>query len=499
MPVFNNIQSIRRLTNSSLTSIIDVTNLNFKSLSEGLLEFLNKIEYNETLNSFKVSKGTFDYIDTTDLFRMTLDGIPTFSIDSLGRAEGQELLVKVAETKRLRLTDFNDWPQQGVPGEIIYTGIQNQRPEFGEDFIGFLQGRGWVSLTDGLGAGFITLSELTGSPPIPPCPPLNKGNLWIGSPGYETAYIPTSQTLYYTDENCEIFDLITDPIWEKQGNSAKFKLSDKVIIGDLTNLGKIQFIDGNQTPGYVLTSDANGNASWQPSSGGGGGGACSYVTTLNFIANTPATITHNLNTTNILVQLIDTVNNQLIFGSVNNYQLNTVEIELTQSLSNIKVVIVAVGCSGGGGGGSTCKGNKKIIEVGETLTICEDYQYMIYGNFRVEGILNNSGQLVIINGVLDLQPSGQINNIGTGVITIVNFATGDNIQVVVKNISGTFGNPILVNHGLGTKDFTYNLRDGNSVIQDNQFTLSTIDNDNFTITMTSSNLVSGVVTIHAKI
>ena len=86
-------------------------------------------------------KGKFTLLEITDTISMTLDGIPTLTIDSLGKLTGQELLVKVAETKRQRLTDFPDWPDIGVPGEIIYTGIQNQRPEFGEDFIGYLDGK----------------------------------------------------------------------------------------------------------------------------------------------------------------------------------------------------------------------------------------------------------------------------------------------------------------------------------------------------------------------
>ena len=155
MPIYKNVSSIRKLTNSSLTSIIDVTNLNFTSLSSGVIEFLNKINYNETNNSIGIFSLDSDRVNITDLLSLKLDGVTTFSIDSLGRAEGQELLVKVAETKRLRLTDFNDWPEIGVPGEIIYTGIQNQRPEFGEDFIGYLQNKGWVSLTDKGNSSFI--------------------------------------------------------------------------------------------------------------------------------------------------------------------------------------------------------------------------------------------------------------------------------------------------------------------------------------------------------
>ena len=209
MSIETKLKGIRRLTNSSLTAIIDVTNLNFNSLASAQLDFLNNIQYNETTNSFSLYSGTFEFANITNKLTISLAGNETFTIDAAGKANGQELLVQVAETKRLRFTDFNDWPSTGVPGEIIYTGIQNQQVEFGEDFIGYLQGRGWVSLTQGGGTtnGYITLSELVGSPAIPPTPSANDGVVWVGPAGLETSYTPTTQTVYYTDENGDIFDL----------------------------------------------------------------------------------------------------------------------------------------------------------------------------------------------------------------------------------------------------------------------------------------------------
>jgi hypothetical protein len=59
----------------------------------------------------------------------------------------------------------------------------------------------------------------------------------------------------------------------------------------------------------------------------------------NFTQNVPLTITHNLNTTNVLVQIINTNTNELVFGVINNYQLNSVDITLTETLNNIKVVV----------------------------------------------------------------------------------------------------------------------------------------------------------------
>ena len=40
------------------------------------------------------------------------------------------------------------------------------------------------------------------------------------------------------------------------------KINDKLTVGDASNYGQFQFIDGNQGPNRILKSDANGNAQW---------------------------------------------------------------------------------------------------------------------------------------------------------------------------------------------------------------------------------------------
>lgn len=299
MAIYNNLESIRRLTNSSITSLIDVTNLNFTSLSNANLEFLNNINYDEIANSFSLYEGTFDLLNVNNTFTVLESGIPTFTIQSDGSATGKNLLVEVAETKRQRFTDFPDYPAVGVPGEIVYTGVAGLDPVFGEDFIGYLQSQGWVSLTTG----------------------------------------------------------------------------------------------------------------------------------------------------------------------------------------------------GGGGGGGGDLGHKKIIEVDELLTIEENYQYWIYGNFTVEGVVNNYGELVIANGTLIISPGGQINNYGTGLVKVVNLATGSNIHVVVQSFTTLAGVPITITHGLATKDFIYSTRDGNELIE---VEIQHIDNNSFTLTSTGD-VTAGQIVIQAKI
>lgn len=301
MAIYSSIESIKRLTNSSLTSLIDITNLNFKSLSTATLEFLNNINYNEITNSISLYSGTFELAEVTTKLTVSQASVPTFTIESSGKAIGKSLLVDVSETKRQRFTDFPDYPAFGVPGEIVYTGVQGLDPVFGEDFIGFLQTRGWVSLT---------------------------------------------------------------------------------------------------------------------------------------------------------------------------------------------------GISSGGGGTTiTDAGHKKLIKSTELLIVKADYQYWIYGDFTVEGQVNNNGEIVIANGNLILNGAGVVNNYGAGVVTLVNLSTGNNINVFIASFTTLAGGPVVITHNLGTSDFVYTINELNEPIQVN---LEYTDNNNVTITSTGD-ITSGTIIIHAKI
>ena len=301
MAVYNNLESIKRLSNTSLTSVIDVTNLNFTKVAGSNLEFLNNINYDEVANSFQVYSGKFEIAEFTNKLILTESGITTFTINSAGKATGKDLLVDVSETKRQRFTDFPDYPAIGVPGEIVYTGVQGLDPVFGEDFIGFLASRGWVSLTKDNGGG----------------------------------------------------------------------------------------------------------------------------------------------------------------GNVN----------LDDS------------------------GHRKIIRANQLLTIQPDYQYWIYGDFTVEGVVNNSGELVIANGTMVISGSGQVNNYGLGVVKIVNLATGDSTRIVILNFTAVANSPITLSHNLNTKDFVFSVRDGNDLIDVN---IEHLNNNTIELTSTAD-VIDGRIVFQAKI
>lgn len=340
----NKLEDIKKLSNSSLTSVIDVTNLNFKNLAAANLSFLNNIAYDESTNSFTVKKGTFTYVDINDSLSLKVDGVTTFKIDSLGKAEGQELRVVVSEAKRRRFTNFNDYPEVGVPGEIIYTGIQNNNPNFGEDFIGFLAGRGWVSLTNLTApVNDVKLLYEVGSPIVLPTPAQGTSQLWVGPPGLQNAYEPVGTSIYLTDDDNNTFDILTNHVWRKDGDNAYFKLSGKAVIGNISSPGGLQFIDGNQTAGHILQSDGQGNASWVPPTVLSGVPNFAYWEIRSFIADVTETINHDLETTNIVIDFIDISTNERVEGHADNYTDNTVDVTLTETKPTVKVVILAAG------------------------------------------------------------------------------------------------------------------------------------------------------------
>ncbi len=293
MAIYSKLSNVRKLTNSSLGSIIDVSNLNFTDLSSATLEFLNNISYDETSNSIQdLDSLNVKNVNVTSSLSLKLNGVTTFNIDSQGRAEGNSFLVEVAEAKRYRHTDFNNWPDVGIPGEVIYTGIQNQKPDFGEDFIGYLDGKGWVSLTGGGGILYqLTLLNQLGSPGIPDTPDAGSGIVWIGDPLLATANTPVNQDLYFTDENGNIFSLTVG--------------------------------------------------------GTGGGSNAAYVVTTGFTANVTQTITHSLGTDSVVVDIIDAISGDRIDGHIDNYGLNSIDITLTQTLATVRIVVVSAGGSTG--------------------------------------------------------------------------------------------------------------------------------------------------------
>ena len=90
--------------------------------------------------------------------------------------------------------------------------------------------------------------------------------------------------------------------------------------------------------GYLLQSDASGNATWQSSTSIGL--ASKYSTTNSFTASVTQTITHNLGTDDIIVQCYDSSGVMIIPGTVQINGLNDVDITFSSTLSSVKTIII---------------------------------------------------------------------------------------------------------------------------------------------------------------
>ncbi len=105
--------------------------------------------------------------------------------------------------------------------------------------------------------------------------------------------------------------------------------------------------------------------------------------------------------------------------------------------------------------------NKYYIEPSELLTVATYSQYIIYGNLKVDGILENYGQVVILNGNLDLSGGGTFSNYGN--IILQTLQTGSE-----KKFSATFSStaniPFTITHNLNTYSFVHSFRNGLNMI-----------------------------------
>jgi hypothetical protein len=73
-------------------------------------------------------------------------------------------------------------------------------------------------------------------------------------------------------------------------------------LGTTGTVATFKYVDGNQSDGYVLTSDSTGAATWQAAAGGG---VSKYSATSAFTASVVQTITHSLGTSDIVVEVWD--------------------------------------------------------------------------------------------------------------------------------------------------------------------------------------------------
>jgi hypothetical protein len=133
-----------------------------------------------------------------------------------------------------------------------------------------------------------------------------------------------------TDQNLFFVDASTDRIGIGT-SSVDYKLH---VVGTVSTTG-FRMTNGASS-GYVLTSDASGNATWNSPSVG----VTKYSGTSSFTAGVTQSISHSLNTEDVIVQTYDSSGIQIIPGSIQVTGTSSVDIMISSSLSSVKIVII---------------------------------------------------------------------------------------------------------------------------------------------------------------
>ena len=133
MAVQVTLTSVKKLTNTSTASVVELSNFNFSTITSAIKEFLASINYNESLNSVSVDVTTIasDLINVRQGLsvygtQLVNGQYPTvIQLSPTGTVSAQNFTAKdVLESMRLRLRVFGQIPSTGVPGEIIYIQAQ---------------------------------------------------------------------------------------------------------------------------------------------------------------------------------------------------------------------------------------------------------------------------------------------------------------------------------------------------------------------------------------
>lgn len=123
---------------------------------------------------------------------------------------------------------------------------------------------------------------------------------------------------------------------------------------------------------------------------------------------------------------------------------------------------------------------KYYIEPSVTVVVATHSQYLVYGNLKVDGYLQNFGQVVILNGSLDLTGGGTFSNFGT--LLLQTLQTGSE-KKYSATFSSTANTPFTITHNLNTFSFVHSFRSGLNLMSAQ---VNIVDTNNITVTTTQN-------------
>jgi len=139
MSVEVKLTSVKALSNTSTSSIVELSNFNFRTLTSAIKEFLTSINYEQGTSEVTVDISNIDANWVTVRNGLKMYGSVTAA---------NFIADDVTDTLRLRLRVYGLLPSTGIPGELVYIEAQGNRVE---GVYVWLTTTGWTLLA---GAGY---------------------------------------------------------------------------------------------------------------------------------------------------------------------------------------------------------------------------------------------------------------------------------------------------------------------------------------------------------
>lgn len=121
--IYDNLNTVRKETNSSLSAIIGVNSRNFEGFYQALKGFFDKIYFNEDANTITLNQvKTNNTLRSDGTIEVGLAGqVSSIVLSSSGNITGLNLNVSVATLNKNRFTPYTNFATAGLPGELVYS------------------------------------------------------------------------------------------------------------------------------------------------------------------------------------------------------------------------------------------------------------------------------------------------------------------------------------------------------------------------------------------